>query len=113
MRQKTIGQEGEDTACTYLEDKGFKILHRNFRCRFGEIDIIAQKGNIIVFVEVKKRGSYRFGKGYEAVSQKKIEKIIKTAEYFMMAQKGEYLCRFDVISIDSDQIEHIENAFTT
>jgi len=109
--KKLEGTNGENFACQYLINKGYKILYRNFRSKFGEIDIIANKGDLIIFVEVKLRNSNKFGKGFEAVSKSKIEKIIKTSQYFISLQTEIYIYRYDVISIDDNKITHIENAF--
>ncbi len=105
------GDAGEDLACQYLLNKGFKILHKKFRSRFGEIDIIANKGELVVFVEVKYRNSPKFGKGFEAISKSKMDKIIKTSQYFIASHPDKYIYRYDVISIDDGKITHIENAF--
>lgn len=105
------GKKGEDEAVEYLKNKGYEILSKNFRSRFGEIDIIAKKDGTVVFVEVKMRKNKRFGSGYESVSRSKIEKLVKTANYFLSFQCRDFLYRFDVISIDDGEICHIENAF--
>jgi putative endonuclease len=108
----SVGKIGEELACRYLQDNGYLILSRNYRSRFGEIDIIAKKGNCIAFIEVKYRKNNRFGEGYEAVSHQKMEKIRKTAQFFILSFKDkDIIYRFDVISIDGDRIRHIENAF--
>ncbi|KAA0258666.1 YraN family protein [Deferribacter autotrophicus] len=107
-----IGKAGEKKAAKYLISKGYSIIDKNYRCKFGEIDIIAKKDDVIVFVEVKTRKNRNFGYGFEAVDRKKIDKIIKVAERFLMSRNIENPCRFDVISIDGDDITHIENAFT-
>ena len=106
------GQVGEQYACDYLSNKGYKILTRNYKCPIGEIDIIAQDKKTIVFVEVKYRKTAYFGLPQEAVTpykQNKIRAIAKT--YLKMERKLNNLCRFDVIGILGDEIVHIENAF--
>lgn len=105
------GSKGEEEAIKYLIKGKYKILERNFKTKVGEIDIIAEKDGYIVFIEVKKRSSKAFGYGYEAVDVKKQQKIIKTANLYISYQKKESKCRFDVISIDENNINHIENAF--
>jgi len=70
----STGKVGEELACHYLQDNGYLILSRNYRSRFGEIDIIAKKGNCIAFIEVKYRKSNKFGEGFEAVSRQKNRK---------------------------------------
>lgn len=111
--RKSVGNQGEELAVTYLEDKGYRIIGRNFHSRRGEIDIIATKDRIIVFVEVKYRKNKTSGLADEAVSQRKIERICRCAQYYLYIHR-EYLMfqpRFDVIAIDDDNIRHYENAF--
>lgn len=80
----SLGKSAEDLACTLLEKNGYKIVERNFHSRFGEVDIIAEFGNNLVFVEVKARWSLKFGLPEEAVTKQKIYKIIKTAQYYSL-----------------------------
>lgn len=109
-----MGTEYESYAITFLEENDYRILERNFHSSYGEIDIIAKKGNVIVFFECK----YRSGKGYGdpllAVDLKKQRKICKTALYYL-SKYGygvDQSCRFDVIGIYGDKtVNHIENAF--
>jgi putative endonuclease len=111
----TLGKDGEDIAACFLEKKGFRIIEKNYRTVFGEIDIIAQDRGSIVFVEVKTRSAITFGYPFEAVTPKKREKIRKVALCFMKKQKHELPARFDVLSITRDngetRIEHIQDAF--
>lgn len=72
------GKDGEERACNYVKSKKYKILERNYRCPYGEIDIITKYSNTLVIIEVKYRKSVKFGKGYEAVNYTKQQKIIKT-----------------------------------
>lgn len=106
---------GEDLAASYLLNKGYKIIHRNFRSRLGEIDLIAIDKDTLVFVEVKSRWSEEYGDPKEAVTPKKIRSIIKTSEYFkLLNPETPDLMRIDVVAIsflkDPPFIEHIENA---
>jgi putative endonuclease len=105
-----LGKSGEERAAGYLRKKGYDILEKNYRCRFGEIDIIASKDGVLVFVEVKTRSSADYGFGYESVTQSKQGKLVKTAQFYMSG-RAEVPARFDVISIDGDLVTHIENAF--
>ena len=111
----TLGKDGEDIAACFLEKKGFRIIEKNYRTAFGEIDIIAQDRGVIVFVEVKTRSDTTFGYPFEAVNPKKREKIRKVALCFLKRQKKESPARFDVMSITKDRgeikIEHIQDAF--
>lgn len=80
----TIGMLGENLACEYLEQQGYKILARNFRChRYGEIDIVAGKDNSISFIEVKARSSLYYGRPEAAVTWAKKQKIMRCAQYFL------------------------------
>ena len=116
-RQKIFGKLGEDAAAKFLEVQGYKILARNFRIRSAEIDIIAQKDDVIVFVEVKARSDIRHGLPSEAVTVRKQKKIIEAAGVFLQDENfSECACRFDVIEIYLrggvvEEINHIENAF--
>ena len=109
---RQIGNHGETKACEYLAKKGYRILERNFRCKLGEIDIIALHNGYIVFVEVKYRENNRCGYPREAVNYYKQKNITRVASYYLMI-KGSYHqnCRFDVIEIVKDEIWHIPNAF--
>jgi putative endonuclease len=105
------GKSGEDKAAAFLKKQGYVILTRNYRAKTGEIDIIAEKSNVLVFIEVKTRDTNTYGVGYESVTHTKQAKIIRTAQQYLLENNLEKLCRFDVISIDKDNITHIENAF--
>ena len=93
------GKDGEEKACNYLKSKKYKILEKNYRCLYGEIDIIAKYNNTLVIIEVKYRKSAKFGKGYEAVNYTKQQKIIKTLQYYINEKNVKMPVRFDVISI--------------
>ena len=112
---KTIGNKGEDLAADYLKRKGYRIVSRNFKTLFGEIDIIAEDRNTLVFVEVKTRTDDSFGHPFEAVHRRKQEKMKRVALSYLKKNKRECPARFDVLSIEiSDgrgQIEHIVDAF--
>ncbi len=116
MNKINTGKLGEMLAKRYLSDKGYKITESNYRCSYGEIDIIAENGNKIVFIEVKYRQSLTYGYPREAVTKRKQEKLRKTAEhYIMQKQCFDFDYGFDVIEIlrtnSRLEIEHIENAF--
>ena len=110
-----LGREGEADAVQYLSDKGYRILEKNYRTPFGEIDIIAKDGDVLVFIEVKTRADDSFGSPFEAVDRRKRDKIRKVALSFMQKLKKEVPARFDVMSISIDKgeyrIEHIRDAF--
>ena len=115
-RTKNLGNAGENFAASYLEQRGYKILARNFRVRSAEIDIIAELDGVIIFVEVKTRSSDKYGLPIEAVNFRKQQKIIEAASVFLQDEKYcDSACRFDVVEIYSDGVKfsarHIENAF--
>ena len=112
----TTGSRGEELAAGFLRRKKYTIVQRNYRCCHGEIDIIARRKKILVFIEVKTRRSYAFGSPLEAVSLKKQHAISAVAqEYLQKTRQTSSPARFDVIAVhlnsDDAQIEHIENAF--
>lgn len=109
---KVSGQAGELQSLEYLKDKKYKILAQNYKTHIGEIDIICQLKNIIVFVEVKKRETLLFGRPSEAVNRHKQAKIRRVAEeYLIRNHLTENPSRFDVIEIIGENINHIENCF--
>ena len=111
-----MGKKGEALAAKYLEEKGYQIIDKNFRCRLGEIDLIAVEGDFLVFIEVKLRSSLGFGHPLESITKKKQDKIRQVAQYFLLQNKKHCNVRIDVISIlinklDKPQITHLENVF--
>ena len=88
-----LGKIGEDTAAEILRSKGFQILQKNYKCSMGEVDIIAAKGSLISFVEVKTRTCEKFGEPGEAVNPEKQYRLRKTAEYYMI-KHGDELCTY-------------------
>ena len=117
--KKIVGAFGERKAAKYLIKKGYRIVERNVNTPFGEVDIIASVGTVLVFVEVKTRSSEQYGAGIEAVTINKQKKLIKSAQYYCKMKNITPLCRFDVIAIDINHfgiraiknITHLENAF--
>lgn len=108
------GALGEQLACDFLVNKGYSILKRNYRIRGGEIDIIAQDSNDLVFVEVKLRHSSRYGYPEEAVSYSKRSKILKAMRSYLCIAHARYSCiRFDIIALEKKEnvvtIRHIKN----
>ena len=98
------GQQAEQLACQYLQQHQLKLITQNYHCRRGEIDLIMQDENTLVFVEVRYRKTARFGSALESVDHKKQLKIITTAEHFLMQNDGSYVdYRFDVIAIQPEQ----------
>ena len=115
---QTTGQWGETQALHHLAEHGYRIVATNYRTRYGEIDIIAQDGETLVFIEVKCRSHHGFGSALEAVDFRKQQRICRVAiEYLQSHRGGEGGARFDVIAVHRQSgkgpavIEHIENAF--
>jgi putative endonuclease len=110
-----FGKEGEELAAAYLVKKGYLIICRNYRYMKAEIDIIAQKGNIIAIIEVKSRSSAYFENIAETVSKKKIMLLVSAADYYINTNKLDKEVRFDIITILKENnkflIEHFEDAF--
>lgn len=115
---REIGDFGENAAADYIQQRGMRVIKRNFYCRAGEIDIIARDGEYTVFIEVKTRRSSRCGTPAEFVDFRKQEKIIRTALYYLGSE--DYAMRFDVAEVYyhleggkpvADEINYIENAF--
>ena len=114
INTKTIGDIYEEKAAEYLINKGYSIVKRNYRYKYGEIDIIAKKGNMYVATEVKYRKNNRYGAPEEAVTYSKMKKICKTFCSFCLRYKIDINrpIRFDVIAFSGkDCITHYENAF--
>lgn len=116
--EKSLGEKAEAFAEKYLVGQGMRLIERNFRSKMGEIDLImldeSAHSQSLVFVEVRYRKNSCFGGAAASVDKKKQQKIIKTAQYYLAwhRQYAEVDCRFDVISIQSDQeLMWIKNAF--
>ena len=120
MKKTELGAWGENLAAAQLEKEGYRIRERNFRCRLGEIDIIAQKGDILAFVEVKLRKSSSHGEAREFVTASKQQKLRMTASFFLTGRPWtqDLQPRFDVLEIYAPQgpegptrCEHLTDAF--
>ena len=118
MNIGTSGKFGEDKAAEYLRKKGYTIVQRNYSSRLGEIDIIAENDDFLVFAEVKLRKNDRYGEAREFVNYAKQQKIIRTASLYLSQHEQEKQPRFDVIEVyvpngifSSVKINHLENAF--
>ena len=114
-RRKQIGHQGEELAASFLATKGFSILHRNWRCKSGELDIIAEVGVTLVFVEVRTRRGNRFGTAAESITPAKQARLVELAQTFLQETNSSPLSwRIDVVTIQLGsglpQIDHIENA---
>lgn len=116
MNNKDLGQLGENLAEKYLEEKGYRTLARNFRTRFGEIDLVMQDGEYLVFVEVKTRRSLACGEPHEAIDARKQAQLLKMAEKYLAKNPVETDLRFDGVSVymreskeEAEEILHWEN----
>ena len=112
--KKNFGADGESSACTFLENRDFSIITRNFFAgRSGEIDIVALKNDLLVFVEVKARNSDNFGGGIYSVTKSKIKKLRASAKIFLLKNPQyntiEYTIRFDLIVVKDGNIQWIED----
>lgn len=108
----TLGRRGEDRAVAYLRTCGYQILERNFRCRLGELDIIAREGDTLAFVEVRTRSHGRQGSALEAVSPTKQRQVARVASYYLTSRRLEAAtCRFDVVGITGEHVELVRDAF--
>lgn len=112
-----LGRQGEESACIYLQQQGFKIIGRNFRSHQGEIDIVARDGKYLVFVEVKSYSHRSLSSPIYAVQKDKRGSIIHAARFYLHKNKlYDEPCRFDVVAIykklsGETIIDHIKNAF--
>lgn len=110
-----LGRRGELLAAEYLENKGYTVLDRNWRSGHKELDLVARSGNTLVVVEVKTRGSARFGNPEDAVDMRKIRRLVLATDAYLRLKCLDMNVRFDIVTIiDSGgkvTVEHIEDAF--
>jgi len=107
------GNAAEALAAAFLQKKGLKLIERNFRCTYGEIDLIMRDGKTLVFIEVRLRSNAGFGGAAMSINQSKQQKLRRTAELYLQAY-GDSACRFDAVlmsKIDSNAVEWIQDAF--
>ena len=107
------GAPAESLAAAFLERQGLKILERNYRCRFGEIDLVARSGGVLVFVEVRARNSEAFGGAAGSITAAKRRRLVAAARHFLARRRVERACRFDVVLVrgSEQQVEWITDAF--
>jgi len=107
-----IGATGEDRAVDHLVRNGLRIVERNYRCKVGELDVVARDGNLLVFVEVRSRRSAEYGCALEAVSWHKRRKVTRVAMAYLAARKPRFAeARFDVVAITGNELVHIKDAW--
>ncbi len=115
--RQDLGRKAEEYAACYLLNKGYQILQRNFECRLGEIDIVAQEGEQIVFIEVRCRRSAKFGHPLETITLQKQRRLRNIAQFYLMVKNKDVPARFDVVSVllpaqgQHKVLEHIVDAF--
>ena len=116
---RAAGTWGEAQVAAYLRQRGYQLIAHSYRCRFGEIDLIARKGKVLCFVEVKARTNLKCGLPRDYVTAAKQEKLRKTAAFYLSEKELDCPARFDVAEVYSDaehspasvRIEYLENAF--
>jgi putative endonuclease len=111
-----LGLEGEEAAARHLEAMGLRVVERRWRCRAGEIDLVAEDGDVLVFVEVKARGGEGYGSPAEAVTRDKRRRLATLASWFLLEKHAsERPCRFDVVEVwphpSGAEIRHHPDAF--
>ncbi len=115
MNRRAVGAKYEKLAAGCLEERGYRILCRNYRCRMGEIDLIAAHEGYLVFIEVKYRSNEHDGNALEAVDARKQQRIIRVARWYLMERHipENQPVRFDVVAIDGDEVQVVQDAFWT
>jgi len=112
-RHLTEGLAAEALAAAFLQKNGLKLIEKNFRCAYGEIDLIMRDGKTLVFIEVRLRSSAVFGGAAMSINPSKQQKLRRTAELYLQAH-GDSACRFDAVlmsKVDSSAVEWIQDAF--
>ena len=111
----TSGAQAEQTAARYLQQQGLQLVESNYRCRFGEIDLILRDGKILVFAEVRMRSSGDFGGAAASIDSRKQAKLIRAAQSYLANISNIPACRFDAVLLKSaeglEDIEWVKNAF--
>jgi putative endonuclease len=114
LRPKTsrqiTGQSGEDDALAYLQQQGLKLVERHFLCKGGEIDLVMQDKDTLVFVEVRKRAASNYGGAAASITPAKQRRLITAAQQYLQRYKMPPACRFDIIAIDGSEIAWLKNA---
>ncbi len=114
-KHNEFGKEGEEIAVNFLIEKGYRILYRNFRHLKAEVDVIAEKDNVVVMVEVRARSNDQIISIAETISPKKIKLLVSAADFYMTEMKLDKEVRFDILTILKNKkifkIDHLESAF--
>ncbi len=112
MDRAQRGHAAEDAAVALLRSKGYRIVVRNYRCRQGELDIVAFDGDELVFVEVRSRASASHGDALDAIGVKKQQQVARVAQVYLSRENPKFSsCRFDLVAQTGEQLEHIIDAF--
>ena len=106
------GQAAEAQAAVFLQEHGLRLVERNYRCRMGEIDLIMNDGDTLVFAEVRLRKSVSFGGAAASITPHKQSKLIRAAQHYLQSLKKQPPCRFDAVLLDGLKIEWIKDAFS-
>ncbi len=109
--KRKLGFKGEGKAARYLKKRGYKIIKRNYKCPFGEIDIIAEQGGVVAFIEVKTRTGDYFGEPNQAVNRLRMTRYKNSARFFFAHKTVDCTVRFDIVEVTGKGVNHIENAF--
>ena len=114
-KHNLLGQKGEDIAARYLEQKGYTVQDRNWHCGHKDLDLVVTKDDTIVFVEVKTRTSTDWGDPHDFIDDRKIRRIVNSADAYLRFNQVDMDVRFDIVSIVAEsgvfKVEHIEQAF--
>ncbi|GAB3541233.1 YraN family protein [Noviherbaspirillum agri] len=108
--KQLAGDAAEDRALQYLQQQGLKLVERNFRCKGGEIDLIMRDRDTLVFVEVRKRASGRYGGAAASVTASKQARLVIAAQTYLQRLRDQPACRFDVVAIENGSLEWLKNA---
>jgi putative endonuclease len=108
--RQLIGQSGEDDALKHLQQHGLVLQERNFLCKGGEIDLVMNERDTLVFVEVRKRAQSQYGGAAASVTAGKQRRLIVAAQVYLKRYKMPPACRFDVVAIDGDELTWLKNA---
>jgi len=104
------GQLAEERALLFLQEHGLRLVEANFRCKLGEIDLILQHGQVLVFVEVRERALGSHGGAAASITPAKIRRIVRAAQTYLLRYPRVPPCRIDVIAIDADQLDWLRDA---
>jgi putative endonuclease len=107
--QQNLGRQGEDDALAYLQRHGLVLVARNFLCKGGELDLVMHDGAALVFVEVRRRRSSRFGGAAASITPAKQRRMTIAAQVFLLRYPKPPPCRFDVVAIDAGTISWLKN----